>query len=251
MKKTLFLILFLSGAALANSVIPVTPSKGLDKDFSLRAFYNWSKINWMLELNNTSRENEDNLKAYSLGAKYRVHKNLKLGATISRQFGNRHDDDWIKDGIWKWTDTSRRGETFSFIDIIPRTLLSFLPGERWVGEFRIRYARNFFNSQNTIKLRPRLTYFHFNEKGPLFNVFLQYEAYLPLNYGTKSIYEKWAYLGFLYHFNKWFKPGLFVAQKSLTWGSSGTATRLVPSKPYEVTHKANVVGFNMIFKIPD
>jgi hypothetical protein len=85
----------------------------------------------------------------------------------------------------------------------------------------------------------------------MLNIFLQYEAYLPLNYGTKSVYEKWLYLGFLYHFNSWFKPGFFVAQKSLTWGTSEKARNLEPTAPYEVTHKANVVGLNLTFIIPD
>lgn len=253
MKSSLIILIFLSNAVLANSVIPPTPANGFDKDYSLRAFYKSSKLklNWMLEINDIVRENEDNFKSYTLGTKFRLHKNIKMGASLSKQYGNRHDDDWIKDRIWLWRETKARGETFSFIDIIPRALLDFLPGERWVAEFRIRYAHNFFNSQDTIKLRPRLTYFLFNKKGPMLNIFLQYEAYLPINYGTKKVYEKWIYLGFLYHFNKWFKPGLFVAQKSLTWGSSEMATNLAPAKPYEVTHKANVLGLNLTFKIPD
>lgn len=251
MQKTLFLLLFFSQSLLANPVIPRTPETGLDKDFSLRAFYKWSKLNWMLDLNQIDRENEDDFKAFTLGAKYRAHKNLKLGASFSRQYGNRHDDDWVKkNGAWQWSDTSSRGENFSFIDVIPRVLLDFLPGERWVAEFRIRYAHNFLNSQNTIKLRPRLTYFLFGKKGPLLNIFLQYEAYLPLNYGTKSVYEKWLYLGFLYHYNSWFKPGLFLAQKSLTWGTSADARVRSPASTYEVTHKANIVGFNLTFRIP-
>lgn len=251
MKKSIILLIFLSSALMANSVIPPTPEKGLDKDLSLRAFYKYANLNWMLDLNKVDRENEDDFTAFTLGAKFRAHSNLKLGASLSRQSGNRHDDDWIKTDRWFWQDTSSRSETFSFIDIIPRALLDFLPGERWVAEFRIRYAHNFFNSQNTIKLRPRLTYFLFNKKGPMLNIFLQYEAYLPLNYGTKSVYEKWLYLGFLYHFNSWFKPGFFVAQKSLTWGTSEKARNLEPTAPYEVTHKANVVGLNLTFIIPD
>lgn len=235
---------------MANPAIPTTPNKGFDKDFSLRAFYKWSKLNWMIDVNQAKRENENDFKAFTLGTKFRAHKNVKIAASVSRQFGNRHDDDWVKNPGWKWRDTSDRGETFSFIDIIPRVLLDFLPGERWVAEFRIRYAHNFFNSQNTIKLRPRLTYFLFGDKGPLLNIFLQYEAYFPLSYGTKTLYEKWLYLGFLYHFNSWFKPGFFVAQKSLTWGTSSSVRLLSPATTYEVTHKANVVGLNLTFKIP-
>lgn len=239
----------------AHDHAPAAPADGTDKEISFRVFKKWAKINWMADVFYSDRENEDLHKAITLGGKYRVHKNLKVGASVSRQFGNRHDDDWLVDEsvtpkVWFWDDTKDRGETLVMIDAIPRMLLTFLPGERWVGEFRIRYVHNFFNSQNTIKLRPRLTYFMFRNGKPFINFFVQYENYFPLNYGEESIYEKWFYLGGIYHLNSWFKPGLYFAHKSLTWTTSFMSKLKRPTQPYEVTHKSKVFGATMIFRLP-
>lgn len=237
---------------MAHDHAPSSQHAGTDKEVNLTVFHKWKNINWMANFHSADRDHEDDHKSFTLGGKYRLLKNLKMGLSYSRQYGNRHDDDWDwVPGKWFWQNTEDRGENLVMLDAIPRVLLSFLPGERWVAELRIRYMHNFFNSQNTIKLRPRLTYFWFNEKGPFMNFFLQYEAYLPLNYGGEAVYEKWIYLGALYHFNKWFQPGIYLAKKEVTWETSAVAQAKRASQPYTVHHEANIIGLNLIFKIPD
>tara|TARA_Y100000590_G_scaffold323369_1_gene366543 strand:+ start:264726 stop:265478 length:753 start_codon:yes stop_codon:yes gene_type:complete len=246
------LILLFPISVLATGHIPATPSTGLDKEYNLRVFKKWAQVNWMADFQMADRENEDDFKAYTFGGKYRIHKNLKFGLAYSKQYGNRHDDDWLwAPGTWFWQKTDKRGENFLIADLIPRALFSFLPGERWVGELRVRYTYNFFNDQNTIKLRPRLTYFWFRKGKAFMNLFLQYEMYFPMDYGEETIYEKWLYLGGLYHFNKWFKPGIYLAKKSLTWSSSEAAKKRKPNEPYTVNHKSNIIGFNLIFNLPE
>lgn len=251
MKALRFLFILVPLWAYAHDHAPSEPHHGTDTELNLRVFKKWAQVNWLLDIKYANRDHEDNHKAFTLGGKYRLLTNLKVGAYVSRQFGNRHDNDWVlSSGEWFWQKTDSRGETIAIVDIVPRALLDFLPGERWVGEFRVRYLNNFFNDQNTIKLRPRLTYFWFRNGKPFMNLFAQYEVYLPMDYGEKTIYEKWAYLGGIYHLNKWFKPGFYIAHKSMSWTSSDKALEKRPAQPYDVTHEAYVYGLNLIFRLP-
>ena len=127
-------------------------------------------------------------------------------------------------------------------------LVHFLPGT-WIAEFRTLLETNFYNDDHTLKFRPGLTHIYMGKKGPLFNFFLQTEVYIPLNYGRETIYEKWLYLGGLYHYSKFFKPGLFFTMYEKKWSSTDEFF-IIKNDRYTNTEKGSMFGLTLNFKVP-
>jgi len=223
---------------------PTALSEGPNFRGVFRTFYPYKKVKLLGELEFRQEENNRNYKALRLGGKYRLHRNLKLGAYFKRAYGLRHDDDWVKPDKWKWLDSESRGENLFSIEASARTLLNSLPGGSWVGEFRLQNEMNLHNDQNVFKLRPGLTYIWTKNGKAFINFYAQYEVYMPTNFSDESIYEKWAYLGSLYHFTKSLKFGVFYSQKSVTWTTSQTSTDLGNGK-YSVTDKVQYLGIQI------
>lgn len=211
-----------SVAAPPNS--PTPAPFGTGPSLEARGFFNDGSFTALAEAEEFWDTDNRHVQTFSLGGYYRLLDFLKLGFFYRLAFGLRHDNDWINQNgsSWAWADTSGRGESFMIVDATPRVLLSFLPGESWVGELKTRYFYNFFNQQQTLTLRPGLTYFWLKDDQPFLNFFLQYEMYFPLNYGQATIYEQWLYLGALYHWSKAFKVGPFVAYHAENWGTSAS-----------------------------
>jgi hypothetical protein len=85
------------------------------------------------------------------------------------------------------------------LDLSPRFLLPFLPGKDWVFQLKSRYLVNFWNLQQSLLVRPELTWFWIVDRRPVLNLSLAYGLYFPLNFGETFIYEHGPYLAFLYH----------------------------------------------------
>lgn len=228
-----------------------SPPAEVDGGFSqrgmVRLFYKTNHFSNMLEYGHSGDVNTRKENSLTLGTRYRLHRNFKIGAFFSRRQGQRHDDDWIDDGSgnWFWRNTNNRSENYAILELAPRFLADFLPGKKWVFEFRIRGENNFDNKQNTLKLKPGLTYFWFKEGKPFMNLFLQYEAYLPLNYGEETIYETWIYTGLLFHWSERFKPGLFFTKYNRKWTTSARARAARPTQPYLTELDGSFIGVNL------
>lgn len=110
-----------------------------------------------------------------------------------------------------------------------------------------RYLYNAYNDNQTITVRPGITWFWLDGLEPFLNINLQYELYFPLNYGVSTIYEQWLYLNVLYHMNSNFKAGIFGALKKVTWGASEEFKELFPDEEYAVTYLSYVIGVSAIF----
>lgn len=241
-------LFFLSLLIPLSKIEANTPSNddSFNQMYSIRSFYRSYGFNTMAEyryLNNEVRENERTL---TLGSRYRIHPNLKLGAFYQLAYGLRHDEDWVKiNDRWQWRDTSDRNEDILMVELSPRTLLEFLPGETWSGELRIRFRHNLFNDNNTILLRPGLSYYWFR-KGEIFmNFYLQHELYLPLNYGQSTLYQQWTYLGMIYHLAKNIKISPSLSIGKITWehtDSFKTAT----GNTYSVKESFSNLGLTLI-----
>lgn len=215
------LILLISYNCLAHHHIESsTPSKGKGVMSALRVFKNKKKINYMAEFTQTNISNVNDYKNLEMGGKYRVLRNLKVGAYYSRHFKNTED------------------ENIGILELSPRFLFDFLPGERWVAEFRVRYLENFFRHQSSLRFRPGLTYFWFRNGAPFFNFFGQYEVYRSLDYGARENYAHWLYLGALYHYSKSFQLSPFFS-----YAIEKTGWR------YEIDHKFKIIGVNLIIKL--
>jgi hypothetical protein len=222
-----------------------TPSMG--QAGVVRLFYKTKKFSNLVEYKQQTEIASQKESSLTLGSRYRLHRNFKLGLFFSRRQGLRHDDDWILDSTsdWVWQNTNNRAENFVIIELSPRMLMPFLPGKRWVFEFRTRGERNLENDHNTLKLKPGLTYFWLKEGAPFMNFFLQYEAYLPLNYGIESIYQSWIYTGFLFHWSNRFKPGLFFTKYEKKWGPSALFETKKAGETYTNTESGSILGLSL------
>ena len=167
---------------------------------SLRIFKFTDTINYMAEYSRSDIKRQNNYDTLELGGKYRLFRNLKIGLYYSRHFKNQGE---------RWNN-----EDFIISELSPRYLLNFLPGERWVFEFRARYEHNLSVQQHNVKLRPGLTYFWFKDGNPFMNIFLQHEIYHALNYAGEGNLAHWTYLGSLFHYNDKFKWSPFISYVS-------------------------------------
>lgn len=252
MIKIFFFSLLISLSAFADHHIPDEESPGTTPAAVLRVHHKRGKMLYRFAYEHITEVVNRTDKRYSLGARYRFHEHFKAGLYYSRRYGQRHDEDWIPDTSnppdWIWQNTDDRAEDFVGIELVPRTLVTFLPGV-WVGEFRTLLETNFYNDDHTLKLRPGLTYIHMGSGGPLFNFFIQTEVYIPLNYGKETIYETWLYLGGLYHYSKVFKPGIFFTMYEKKW-SSTDAFESKKSDAYTNREKGNMLGLTLNFRVP-
>lgn len=184
----------------------------------LRYFFKKGKSLYQAEaVHNSKIDNRVN-REYQIGYKYRFHNNMKAGFGFARRYGLRHDDDWkFVPGQWSWEATNGRGENHFILDVSPR-----FDFDKFVAEFRVRNEYNFFNDQDTLRLRPGLTYFWFRNGNPFINIFAQYEAHIPINYNVDNhgIREGWFWLGGLYHLHRNFKVGGYFAYRDMFWGTS-------------------------------
>ena len=187
------------GAALADDIPGKLASGLFNPELDARLFLKHEP--WLLyaEIYDSWQTDSRNQRSVTLGTYYRLLDNLKVGAFYLGQQGVRHDEDWQQgsDGVWHWADTRSRLENVLVLDASPRAELEFLPGTHWVGELKARYFYNFTesDSRQALVLRPGLTYFWLRDGQPFLNFFLQYEMWFPLGFGSKTIYETWAYLG--------------------------------------------------------
>lgn len=236
-------------AAFADGNIPNPLASGVEPEATLRLFVKHEP--WLLYAEAYGSWQTDN-RAYRsilVGSYYRLFDNLKVGAFYMGQQGARHDDDWIKgsDGVWQWANTNSRYESVIVLDASPRASLSFLPGKNWVGELKTRYLFDFYDSLQTLVVRPGLTYFWLKGEQPFMSFFLQDEMWFPLNFGSKTIYENWSYLGALYHLSGQVQLGGYGAIKQQFWSSTPAYTSLT-GKTWVVEGDSTVIGLLAVFQ---
>jgi hypothetical protein len=220
---------------IASEAGPTIPETALEIYPHGRLFYNYGDISGMFEYTGRFEDTpmEFRYQSFTLGGYYRIHRNVKIGAFYKLQLNARHDDDWIDDGTkWIWADASRRIEHLAMVDLTPRFLLPFLPGENWVTQFKTRYEYNFSNAQQTLLLRPGITYFQIRNRDPLFNLTFQYAAYLSLNFGDKLWYSHGPYLNFTYHLTPNILVDLGVNKRWVYWSESEEFAADFPEATY-------------------
>lgn len=198
----------------------------------------------MAEILGATEPDSRERRQYTLGAYYQPLDNLKVGAFVSRSFGLRHDDDWVKNGgTWEWQATNDRGEDCFILDVSPRVQFA----ENIVGELKSRYLYNTFNSYKTLMVRPGVTYFWLKDEKPFLSFFAQVEFDFGLNYGPRAIAEDWGYVGALYRIAKSLDLGATYSMRWQTWGSS--ADYLAKNgDPYVVTETNGFFGGTLIYQ---
>ncbi len=249
------LILALSCRAPAHAVPAEPPSPGgrpVEYELSERVMERVGIFQPLAE--STQRWQYDGQRLYRegmAGSYARVAKHLKIGAFYRLQYGARHDDDWTKNpaGVWSWRDSTGRPESVMVLDATPRMELPFLPGGHWTGSVKLRYERNFSNLQNTFFVSPELGWFWMDGLNPMATVFLRYEAWVPLNFGEKNIYEQWWYLAALWHANNWLSLGPQIALRDEVWSTSAAFRAANPGLGYRTLYRSWVPGFTVVARL--
>lgn len=211
----------------------------------LRGFWRTSAFTHLFELQARQDSDGRDFRAARIGTIFRAHENLKLGASIARRYGLRHDEDWVRDdqGNWHWQPTNGRAEDFFIADVTPQARLGFLSERNWAAELRVRHLWNTFNGDRTLKIRPGISYLW----DPA-TVQLQYEVYFPLNYGVRTVYETWLYLGAIFPLSRDFQLGGFAARRTETWGGSDLLFRQT-GNAFEIRALSYIFGITAIFRI--
>jgi hypothetical protein len=250
-KRTLFVaIIFGLAAYLAYPAhVPIAPQGLTEYQGRTAVLLDLGKVDPLIELQARLEDvnSEFRYRAVTLGSYYRFLRNLKAGLFYRIQQGARHDNDWIDlNPGWAWQDTRFRTEHLFILDLSPRFLLGFLPGESWVLMLKSRYIYNTFNANQTFLLRPGLTYFLVRNREPLLNFSLNYGLYVPLNFGSTFIYEHEPYLSVLYHVSPDLKLELNGVYRSVVWSTSQDVVESGESG-YRVNFNALIVGLGIVF----
>jgi hypothetical protein len=242
------LIVAVAAVASANH-IPDASGGFIEFDSRTSLLLDLGRLDPLVQLEGSFQDEnfEFGYRSLTAGAYIRMLRNLKVGAFYRVQQGARHDDDWIEPsaGVWEWVDSRNRTEQVLILDASPRFLLDFLPGQNWVFAIKNRYEYNTFNSEQSLLVRPGLTYFLLRSREPVLNFSLNYGLYFPLNFGETFIYEHGPYLSVLYHLNRNVKLELTTAFKTVIWSSSDDS---VPGT-YSVPNRSLVVGFGVLFPV--
>ncbi len=134
------------------------------------------------------------LLTFRFGGLFRLHNNFKVGAYY--QLYNRRN----------FNTGNLNSEHIPMIDLIPRVKLS----DNIVFELRLRNEFNFYSDPEqgrvntlwySLKIRPKFTYFVFDEIEFKLATFLAYEIYIPINYDSTHM-EHWIYYGFTFPLTK-------------------------------------------------
>ena len=222
-----FLVL-VSAGAFAQAFVPVAPKGLVEFQGRTQVIANIGAVDLLLEGLGRTEYVDPTLQSFeslTLGGYYRLLKNLKIGAFYRLQAGDHHDDDWthkvVTSGIaWGWKDTNTRLEHLLMLDASPRFVLDFLPGRNWVFMLKGRYIYNTFQNEMSILAEPSLTWFWVQDRVPILNVSLSYDAYFPLNFGATTIYESYPYLTVLWHATPDLGIELSGAYKTIAWSTS-------------------------------
>mgnify|MGYP003932449013 CR=1 FL=1 len=229
-------LLILTAAATAGAAhLPLIPETGFEIHTHGRLFYSPGEFDVMAEYVGRFEDvdREFRYQSLTLGSYYRLLRNLKVGAFYRLQFGARHDDDWIADGVdWFWVDAARRAEHLAILDATPRFLLDFLPGESWVASLKARYEYNFTNAQQTLLVRPGLTWFWVRSREPVLNVSTQYTAYFSLNFGDEPWYRHGPYVNLLYHLSPNVQIDASLSRQWIYWSESADFVADHPAESY-------------------
>jgi hypothetical protein len=250
MIKAAIFFFLLNAQAFGATSPPQDLTSGIEPGLFLRAFKDISNATLMAEAGGINETNERNYREVTLGAYHDINANWSAGAFYRRAYGLRHDNDWqSNNGTWEWVDTNSRGEDFLILDTTGRLIVQSLPVENTMVELKTRLLHDMFNGEETLMLRPGVTFFCLRDEQPFMNFFLQYELDLPLNYGRNLTSERWLYFGALYRVAQGLDIGGFVADKWQAWGNA-SAYDNKGGTPYFITAESLVASALAIWHIP-
>ena len=214
------LVMIVGSSAGFAAHLPSIPETAFEVHTHGRLFYSAGDLSGMIEYAGRFEgvDREFRYQSVTLGGYYRLLPNLKAGAFYRLQFNVRHDDDWIADGSdWLWVDAAGRAEHVAMVDLTPRFLF---PGGPMVLSSKFRYEYNITNGEQSLFVRPGLTYFIVRDREPLLNVSAQYATYFSLNFGAVGWYRQGPYVNLLYHMSPNIMIDVSASKQIVYWSES-------------------------------
>lgn len=243
MTNLLFLFLLIPNFGEARSIDPDGKSHAFT-ELDLRYFKKLNNFRFISELRVRNRFENRIYSHIKLGGNYRLSRFFKMGLYYRGQVNNRNPENWGRTNSgWQWDESENGLEHVLATQLIGRTLL----GTQFRGELRAQYEVNTSNGQETLRLRPNLTYFWMRDGKHFGNLYVQYEQFLPLNFGNHEVNQKWTYLGFLYSMNDKSQVGVHVAFVEWDWSSSVEFKQVFPNDSYNISDQAFLLGFSYLF----
>ncbi len=245
-------LLLTSLAPLFADHVPVAPAPALEGRARTALLVDGARFDGLLEIEGLLGLDPIALgrRGLTIGGYWRPIPNLKLGAFYRLQAGVLHDDDWIDLAPgWGWQDTRGRWESQVLVDASPRFALPFLPGGDWVFMLKTRWQLNAFNGEQSLLVRPSLTWFWIRDRDPVLNVALSWDLYVPLTFGTTLLYEQYPYLTLLWHATPTLKLEASAAYRTVTWSPSADFLAAHPTETYAVPFRSIVVGAGVVMQL--
>lgn len=179
-----------------------------------------------------------------LGFVYRLLSAIKVGLHYRGQVNDRNLDEWIRKGNqWVWDESKMGFESLASPQIIYRHLLT----RQLRAELRLQDDINLTRQRQTLRVRPGLNYFWTNNGESKGNFFLQYEAFLPMDFGDTTVSQHWIYLGSLFPMKAGHHWGVNIAFAEWIWSRSDYIKVNEPDKHYKTSDKAYLLGFVYLF----
>lgn len=203
MIKINILLLILFNSIAFGSIKTPNDETGIETGIDLRILKKQKKFILLAESKNRKELLDTTYHQLMFGSYYRITKRFRTGLFLQGEKGLRWDTDWRKKNAWDWADVNSRWDYSTVLDGTYNDTIK----NNWVWEFKNRLL--YYHSRNALlfKTRPGLRYFILKSGQPLWQLYSEVEAYVPLNYGSKKIYEYWVYIGSLYQITKKFSLG--------------------------------------------
>src|SRR5665647_309444 len=221
-----------------------TPSSrsGVETGIDFRALKKYKRYLFLVETKNRQELADTDYHQLMVGSYYRITKRFRTGLFFLNEQGLLWDNDWHKENtVWQWSNSSR----WDFSTVLDTTYTNNL-GRNWVWEIKGRLF--YYHSRQALLLRPRPAIRHFILKlgQPWWQIYAEAEAYLPLNYGNKSLYEYWLYLGGLHQFTPNFSLGPVVSYRT-RWFHPYKSFKAVTGQDYNATFKSVYFGLSAVY----
>lgn len=243
MIKRIIFALLIASSTLAEHA-PSSEKKNFNPYGIFRVFKKLDHKHTLMGQTLYRKDNDRNVFGAELSYRRKVSKHIQYGIEADIYSGIRHDNDWIKEnGSWKWKDEGTEFGASLFLKF--KRGLYFLPGTNWIGEINLKTHNNLTETLLSLKPEFKLTYIHFENGKPLYNIYTKFKYYVPLNYSSKDIYGKWLYLGTMLHWKKNLKPFIFLAYSSVSWTKSEEFENSHLDEDYDAESKLSHIGIGL------
>lgn len=210
MIKIHFLLIFLLTANFAMASVKTPDDEsGLETGIDFRVLKKKKRFIFLAETKNRKELVDTTYHQLMVGSYYRITKRFRTGLFFQGEKGLRWDSDWGKGAKWNWDDINSRWDFSTVVDATYNDTIK----NNWVWEFKNRLFYYHSRDALLLKTRPGIRYFILESGKPLWQLYSEVEAYIPLNYGVKKIYEYWIYFGSLYQFSKKFSLGPVISYR--------------------------------------